>query len=802
MQTWSIITRAPRRVATLALVLLLALTALGAWPSRGFSLAATVSADPTCPSPWTCTDIGNPTPSGSQIYNNGTWQISGGGPLFEQTGEQDRFVSQPLIGDGSISGHVISQAFTTTISSNYNARAGLMWRETTANPSDEALADFYSIYATPGNGLMLKYRDKALQSGDQVVQLRPWPDTMPLYFKVTRSGDTFASYLSHDGVNWAFIPESAFIMPGFGENAQVGMFVNSNSATSLNTATFDGFQMLPAYSGTFSDNIASVGGSSSYSFIPSASGPLSVGSCAVTNGYTYTVSLADSTGSIGSGGTGAATCNYATATVSAGSVYTVTTTAISGTGAYRSAWNVNSAPVVWSLSNIFGFAVFSPTVMEPPILVSVPYSITVAGGSQSVSFPALSNGQIALSTCGPAGSDFNLYLKSASNAILASSTAASNCQALTYTPTAPGLFRLVETSPFSDTGPWSGTITTELPGGGPPPPTNTPTNTPIPGTPTNTAVPNTPTNTAVPNTPTNTAVPPTPTKVPATPTSVPPTAVPATATTAPVIPPTSAPVSAPNPPAPSPTTSAPAPSPTALSSGCAANGAVPLSLRTNQGTLYSGDTLRVNITTAALAHGTLTLQVTTTKTIVKGKGAQRKHVKETVVLYRVSRQGTANSQGRITDAIHLTYQPDAPVHAALWVKTTTACSSATRHGTLTITPLFTTHLSTRSLVSGRSLAVKVQSLARATVNLSLAVTKTTIVTKGSGKHITHSKRITVLYRLSGQGTANKKGAFTGNLHVTYKPHTSVQATLTVTVHAGHRSTTQTMTITVQPPHGK
>ena len=82
-----------------------------------------------------------------------------------------------------------------------------MWRE-----SADPLANFYSIYATPGNGLMLKYRDQTLH-GDQVVQLRPWPDTMPIYFKVTRSGDTFASYLSHDGVNWAFIPESAFIMP-------------------------------------------------------------------------------------------------------------------------------------------------------------------------------------------------------------------------------------------------------------------------------------------------------------------------------------------------------------------------------------------------------------------------------------------------------------------------------------------------------------------------------------------------------------------------------------------------------------
>ena len=51
MKQGFLITRAPRRVATLALVLLLALTALGAWPSHGFSLAASVASDPNLPQP-------------------------------------------------------------------------------------------------------------------------------------------------------------------------------------------------------------------------------------------------------------------------------------------------------------------------------------------------------------------------------------------------------------------------------------------------------------------------------------------------------------------------------------------------------------------------------------------------------------------------------------------------------------------------------------------------------------------------------------------------------------------------------
>ena len=62
------------------------------------------------------------------------------------------------------------------------------------------------------------------------------------------------------------------------------MFVNSNSATDLNTATFEASRWSRPFRAPSPTNIASVGGSSSYTFSPSASGPLTVGSCAVTNG--------------------------------------------------------------------------------------------------------------------------------------------------------------------------------------------------------------------------------------------------------------------------------------------------------------------------------------------------------------------------------------------------------------------------------------------------------------------------------------------------------------------------------------
>ena len=88
------------------------------------------------------------------------------------------------------------------------------------------------------------------------------------------------------------------------------------------------------------------------------------------------------------------------------------------------------------------------------------YNIGTTGGSQSVSFPILSAGAISISTCGPAGANFDLYLTSAGGAILASGTTPSNCESVTYTPSARGLFRLKEVA-VSGPGAWSGSITTE-----------------------------------------------------------------------------------------------------------------------------------------------------------------------------------------------------------------------------------------------------------------------------------------------------------------------------------------------------
>jgi len=188
-------------------------------------------------------------------------------------------------------------------------------------------------------------------------------------------------------------------------------------------------------SGTHSASIATSGASDSYTFTPGVSGSATVGMCAASTGDRYNLYVYNSAGTLLASGTTASNCQWVGVNVGEGQAYTVKTVARSGTGAYSSAWSVNGAQVVWSVSG----------------------SITTNGGSQYVSFPILSAGPISLSSCGPAGANYDLYLQNARFRTLNSSTSTSNCEALTYTPSARGIFRLEEVS-YSGTGPWTGTI--------------------------------------------------------------------------------------------------------------------------------------------------------------------------------------------------------------------------------------------------------------------------------------------------------------------------------------------------------
>jgi hypothetical protein len=180
-----------------------------------------------CPAPWTCADVGAPTPAGNQSFdpNTGTWTINAAGADITGTSDQFRYVSQPLTGDGSVTAHVTSQANTST-----GAKAGPMFR-VSADPA----APEYSVLVSPGQGIKVQIRKT---QGGNTTKLANPAGTTPAYLKITRSGNTFTAYTSADGVTWTLIPGSTATLT-LGSSLLAGLAVTSHHDGVLGAVTMD-----------------------------------------------------------------------------------------------------------------------------------------------------------------------------------------------------------------------------------------------------------------------------------------------------------------------------------------------------------------------------------------------------------------------------------------------------------------------------------------------------------------------------------------------------------------------------------
>ncbi len=201
--------------------------------SHNSSALSTVTADtvtisgpqpPTCPSGWSCADIGNPTPAGSESLSGSTWTIRGGGSDITTTADHFHYDWQSLAADGSVSAHLTSQS-----NSNAWAKAGVMLRATT----DPASA-YYAAFVTPGNGVTVQWRITTGGGTGDVVTT----GTAPLYLKVTRTGTTFTASTSSDGTTWTLVPNSTHTISLSGA-LLAGLAVSSHNSSVLSTVTAD-----------------------------------------------------------------------------------------------------------------------------------------------------------------------------------------------------------------------------------------------------------------------------------------------------------------------------------------------------------------------------------------------------------------------------------------------------------------------------------------------------------------------------------------------------------------------------------
>ena len=172
------------------------------------------------PTEWGDEDIGSVGVAGSGTFASGTFTVKGAGSLpFSGSPDAVHFAFQQLSGDGTIVARLVSRSTNST-------NAGVMIRETLGGSSTYA-ATTYNAYPY--------FQRRATTGGSSTYQNLP-SVSLPYWLKLVRSGNTFTSYASPDGVNWTQVGTTQTIT--MATNVYIGLEATSSSS-SLATATFD-----------------------------------------------------------------------------------------------------------------------------------------------------------------------------------------------------------------------------------------------------------------------------------------------------------------------------------------------------------------------------------------------------------------------------------------------------------------------------------------------------------------------------------------------------------------------------------
>jgi hypothetical protein len=189
------------------------------------TIAVTVRFVPTLPSIWTDGDIGSTGTAGFAGYGGGAFTVKGAGAQIFGTADAFHFAYQPLSGDGTIVARLVSIQ-----GGGGYAAAGVMIRETLNANSRNAKTAEWPLYG----GIFF---DERPATGGNTLDPGNLTITLPYWIKMSRSGNTFSSFVSSDGVNWVQLGASHTI--SMAQSVYVGLAVTSGSTTALTTATFD-----------------------------------------------------------------------------------------------------------------------------------------------------------------------------------------------------------------------------------------------------------------------------------------------------------------------------------------------------------------------------------------------------------------------------------------------------------------------------------------------------------------------------------------------------------------------------------
>jgi hypothetical protein len=113
---------------------------------------------------------------------------------------------------------------------------------------------------------------------------------------------------------------------------------------------------------------------------------------------------------------------------------------------------------------------------------------------------------------------------------------------------------------------------------------------------------------------------------------------------------------------------------------------LPLRITLTPGRVAGSGTLTIALRTGGNGNVSITLEVATTRETIVGRGTQRHHVRQRVVLYRLLVAGTADRTGRFVRRVRLAYRPGQPLPAGLTVTVRLPQGTALGRATVLIVP--------------------------------------------------------------------------------------------------------------------
>lgn len=179
---------------------------------------------------WALTNIGSSTPSPTISQSGQDWTLSGGGAGFQGLNDQFPFRHATFSGDFKISCKLT--AFTNTF--DQFGSCGLMVRETTT-----AGSKLFAVYAQASSGT-LQVKMRSTTDGSATNQTSTASAvSLPVWFQIERSGDSFTARYSTDGSTWndflttPSLPMGSAVVAGIFINSKVDGSAASGSITQL-----------------------------------------------------------------------------------------------------------------------------------------------------------------------------------------------------------------------------------------------------------------------------------------------------------------------------------------------------------------------------------------------------------------------------------------------------------------------------------------------------------------------------------------------------------------------------------------